>query len=37
MKFLRRIGVDGYMLLLVLTAVAGVVLPARGLAGDILG
>ena len=37
MKFLKRIGVDGYMLLLVLTAVAGVVLPARGLAAGVLG
>ena len=37
MKFLKRIGVDGYMLLLVLTAAAGVVLPARGLAAGVLG
>ena len=37
MKFLKRIGVDGYMLLLVLTAVAGVVLPARGVAAGVLG
>lgn len=37
MKQLARIGIDGYMLLLMLTGVLGVVLPARGLAADVLG
>lgn len=34
MKHLKRIGIDGYMLLLLLTAAAGVVFPARGLAAQ---
>lgn len=37
MKHLKRIGIDGYMLLLLLTALAGVLLPARGLAAQGLG
>ena len=37
MKKLARIGIDGYMLLLVLVATLGVVLPARGIAADVLG
>lgn len=34
MHFLRRIGVDGYMLLLIATAIAGVIVPARGMAAS---
>lgn len=37
MKLLSRIGIDGYMLLLVLTGTLGVVLPARGIAAEVLG
>jgi len=36
MQALRRIGIDGYMLLLLGTVLLGLVLPARGLAADIL-
>ncbi|SMO52278.1 bile acid:sodium symporter family protein [Paracoccus laeviglucosivorans] len=36
MKQLRRIGVDGYMLLLIGTAILGLVLPAKGIAAEIL-
>lgn len=37
MKQLARIGLDGYMLLLMLTGLLGVVVPARGLAAEVLG
>lgn len=37
MSFLRRFGIDTYMLLLIATVVLGAVLPARGIAADVLG
>ena len=37
MKYLKRVGIDGYMILLLLMVLVGIALPARGLAADILG
>lgn len=37
MKHLKRIGIDGYMLLLIAVACAGLILPARGMAATGLG
>ena len=37
MKHLNRIGIDGYMLLLIATAIMGLILPARGIAAMGLG
>ncbi|WP_410218618.1 bile acid:sodium symporter family protein [Paracoccus sp. (in: a-proteobacteria)] len=37
MKFLKRIGIDSYMLMLLGTVVLGLVLPARGIAAEALG
>lgn len=37
MNLFKRIGIDAYMILLMLTAVLGVVLPARGIGAEILG
>ncbi|SOH93770.1 solute carrier family 10 (sodium/bile acid cotransporter), member 7 [Monaibacterium marinum] len=34
MNFIKRIGIDAYMLLLLATVLAGVVLPAQGVAAD---
>ena len=36
MGFLRRIGIDSYMLLLLVMVAAGLLLPARGVAADLL-
>ncbi len=36
MKALRRIGIDNYMLLLIGTVLAGLILPARGVAAELL-
>lgn len=37
MSAFRRLGIDGYMILLLVTAVLGVLLPARGIGAEILG
>ena len=37
MGFLKRIGIDSYMLMLLGTVMVGLVLPARGVAADGLG
>lgn len=37
MKYLRRIGIDGYMLLLMGMVALGIILPARGIAATALG
>ncbi len=37
MGFLKRIGIDSYMLMLLGTVMVGLVLPARGVAADALG
>jgi sodium/bile acid cotransporter 7 len=36
MTYLRRLGIDIYMLLLIATVVVGLVLPVRGVAADVL-
>jgi sodium/bile acid cotransporter 7 len=36
MNFIKRLGVDTYMLLLLATVLAGVVLPAQGWAAEML-
>lgn len=36
MGFLRRVGIDSYMLLLLVMVAAGLLLPARGVAADLL-
>lgn len=37
MKFLKRLGVDTYMIVLLATVVAGLIIPAQGLAATALG
>lgn len=37
MKRLKRLGIDAYMLLLLATVLAGIILPARGASADVLG
>ncbi|WP_062762552.1 bile acid:sodium symporter family protein [Falsirhodobacter sp. alg1] len=37
MAFLKRFGIDGYMMLLILTVILGAVLPVSGVGADILG
>ena len=36
MTYLRRLGIDIYMLMLIATVVVGLVLPVRGVAADVL-
>ena len=37
MKRLKRLGIDAYMLLLLATVLAGIILPAQGASADVLG